>query len=248
LRDQLGIPAGARLVSLFTNVTWDSATIGHDVGFASMFDWIECAIRAAARHSDLALLIRVHPAEGRWGTREEVESTITASIGDMPLNVRFVGPHEALSSYAIVDLSDLILTYTTTVGLEAAVRGKLVAVAGDTHYRGRGFTVDLNGPDDLAQMLYGPFSALGESEIEKALRYAHAFFFRAMIPFPLVEAEEGRVTKLPTRPEEIAPGANPYLDWICDRILDGGSFALPDELVSPSGRPNGTGVRPNSAS
>ena len=36
-----------------------------------------------------------------------------------------------------------MLCYTTTVGLEAAVRGIPVAVAGETHYRGRGFTSDI---------------------------------------------------------------------------------------------------------
>ena len=138
----MGWPASGR-VSLFTNVTWDSATLGHDIGFASMFDWVERSIRLAGQHGDLVLLVRIHPAEGRWGTREEVQATITAAIGEIPPNVHFVPARDAVSSYALLQLSDAVLTYTTTVGLEAAVRGKRVAVAGDTHYRGRGFTDDL---------------------------------------------------------------------------------------------------------
>jgi hypothetical protein len=230
LRRCLGLNGDERVVSLFTNVTWDSATIGHDVGFASMFDWVEHAVRLAACQS-LVLVVRIHPAEGRWGTREEVQEVVMSRLGEIPTNVRFVSAQDALSSYALLDVSDLLLTYTTTVGLEAAVRGKRVAVAGETHYRGRGFTIDISRPEDLARVLEEEPGQLPTTSVDLAMRYAHMFFFRAMIPFPLVEARNGRVTRFPRQATELAPGADPHLDWICDRILDGQDFGLPDELA-----------------
>lgn len=230
LRRRLGLTGRERLVSLFTNVTWDSATIGHDLGFGSMFDWVEHAVHLAAGE-DLVLVVRIHPAEGRWGTREGVQEVIAARLGEIPDNVRFVAARDALSSYALIDMSQLLLTYTTTVGLEAAARGIPVAVAGDTHYRGRGFTTDVAGPDDLARVLALEHARLSAESVELAVRYAHMFFFRAMIPFPQLEAEDGKVKRLPRTAPEIAPGADRYLDWICARILDGGHFGLPDALA-----------------
>jgi hypothetical protein len=231
LRRRLGVAPGTRVIALFTNVTWDSATIGHDVGFRSMFDWVEQTVGLAGQFGDLMLVVRIHPAEGRWGTREEVQATVTAAVGEIPPNVRFVPADEPLSSYALLDLSEAVLTYTTTVGLEAAARGKPVGVSGDTHYRGRGFTRDLEGAEDLARFLAAAPPRLSEAEVELALRYAYTFFFRAMIPFPAVTADNGRVARIPTMPQQIAPGRDPYLDWICERILDGGDFGLPDELA-----------------
>lgn len=233
LRGHLGLNASQRVVSLFTNVTWDSATIGHDIGFASMFDWVEQAVRLACRQ-DLVLVVRIHPAEARWGTREEVQEVIVSRLGEIPANVSFVSAGEALSSYALLEISDLLLTYTTTVGLEAAVRGKQVAVAGDTHYRGRGFTTDISGPDDLERVLTLESAPLRAESVELAIRYAHMFFFRAMIPFPLIDASDGKVRRFPQRAADLAVGADPYLDWICERILDGGHFGLPDELAGAS--------------
>jgi hypothetical protein len=230
LRRRLGLSGRERVASLFTNVTWDSATIGHDIGFASMFDWVEQAVRLAGSE-DLVLVVRIHPAEGRWGTREEVQEVIVSRLGEIPPNVRFVSAGDALSSYALLDISDLLLTYTTTVGLEAAARGKQVCVAGDTHYRGRGFTTDISGPEDLARILGCEPAPLPAENVELAIRYAHMFFFRAMIPFPLIDAADGKVTRLPRRAAELARGADPYLDWVCERILDGGHFGLPDELA-----------------
>jgi hypothetical protein len=230
LRRRLGLSGRERLVSLFTNVTWDSATIGHDVGFASMFDWVEHAVRLAEGR-DLALVVRIHPAEGRWGTREAVQEVVVSRLGQIPANVRFVSAKDALSSYALLEISDLLLTYTTTVGLEAAARGKRVAVAGDTHYRGRGFTIDLSGPGELARALDLTPARLPAKSAELAMRYAHMFFFRAMIPFPLIEVQDGKVKRFPRQAAALAPGADPHLDWICERILDGGEFGLPDELA-----------------
>ena len=230
LRRRLGVSSRERVVSLFTNVTWDSATLGRDIGFASMFDWVEQAVRLAA-HQEFVLVVRIHPAERRWGTREEVQEIVLSRLGELPANVRFIGARDALSTYALMDISDLLLTYTTTVGLEAAVRGKQVAVAGATHYRGRGFTTDISGPEDLARVLRLEPTELPPADVVLALRYAHMFFFRAMIPFPLVGAEAGKVKRFPREAAALAPGADPYLDWICERILDGGNFGLPDELA-----------------
>jgi hypothetical protein len=52
-----------------------------------------------------------------------------------------------------------------------------------------------------------------------------------MIPFPSVPTEEGFATAVPSDPERIKPGADPYLDFVCDRILDGAEFVLPDALA-----------------
>ena len=72
-----------------------------------------------------------------------MERELATRLGRLPANVILVPPDQPLSSYGLLAVSDLVLGYTTTVGLEAAVRGIPVAVAAETHYRGRGFTTDI---------------------------------------------------------------------------------------------------------
>lgn len=227
----LDLPAGARLLSLFTNLSWDSACLEHDVAYPSMLDWMAGAVRAVEGVDDAVLVLRVHPAEERWGTRERAEDGLLARVGTLPTNVRLIGPSDPLSTYALAQRSDLVLTYTTTVGLEAAVRGVNVAVAGETHYRGRGFTHDLDSHEDLVRAVRTLHGPLSEQQRELARRYAFTFFFRSMLPFPPVQVTAGRVTSMSRTAQDIAPGADKYLDWIVDRVLDGRSFALPDELA-----------------
>lgn len=230
LRRELRVPEGARVVSLFTNLSWDSACLHHDVAYDSMLDWMAGAARAVEGLDDTVLVMRVHPAELRWGSRERAEDGLMARVGTLPANVRIVGPDQALSSYAITDMSDLVLTYTTTVGLEAALRGKRVAVAGTVHYRGRGFTSDLESHEDLVAAVRRERGPLPADQFELARRYAFTFFFRTMLPFPPVQTKEGVVLEVPGSAAELA-GAHPHFDWIVDRILDGQPFHLPDELA-----------------
>lgn len=230
IRVELDLPPGARVISMFTNIAWDSAVIGCDLAYESMLHWITDAVHAVGELEDAALVVRVHPAEQRWGTMQPV----VEALGELPTNVRVIGPERPLSSYGLLAISDLVLTYTTTVGLEAASRGIPVAVAGDVHYRGRGFTHDLQSPDGLRSLLdAGPWS-MSDDQVELALRYAFLFFFRFMIPFPTVPLEQGMPRAVPDDPSALRPGADPYLDFVCDRILDGGDFILPEELAQPA--------------
>lgn len=233
LRTALGLTDRARVAALFTNMTWDSAAVDHDIGFESLNHWVAEAAAAVRERDDTRLVVRVHPAEATWGTNEDLRQAIESRIGSLPGNVRIVRADEPLDSYALARMSDLVLTYTTTVGLEAAARGSRVAVAGATHYRDRGFTIDLDGPDALRRVLHERPGRPSADEVERARRYAYTFFFRTLIPFPAMDVRSGRVARVPGV-AQLAPGADPYLDMICDRIVDGGEFAVPEELLRPS--------------
>jgi hypothetical protein len=197
-----------------------------------MMGWVEHTIRRVGAVDDMTLVVRVHPAEGRWDSRELVLETIRQGFGDrLPANVRLIGPWEPLSSYALLDLADLVCVYTTTVGLEASTQGIPVAVAGETHYRGRGFTHDVERPEQLDVLLADLPPRLESDAVERALRYAYTFFYRASLPFPVVGASPTGVVRVPVDASQIAPGADPYLDFACERLLDGGSFLLPEALA-----------------
>jgi hypothetical protein len=88
-----------------------------------------------------------------------------------------------------VEIADLGMVYTTTVGMEMAMSGVPVIVIGQTHYRGKGFTLD---PDSweayaslLAQALADPAAArLTRPQVEQTWNYAYRFFFEFPFPFP----------------------------------------------------------------
>ena len=66
---------------------------------------------------------------------------------------------------------------------------------------------------------------------ERALRYAYHFFFRRMMPLPFL-VPNGKGSMFDVRIEsltELAPGAHPGLDAICDGIMNGAPFVYEAE-------------------
>jgi len=126
-----------------------------------------------------------------------------------------------------MEAGDVGLVYTSTTGLEMALAGRPVIVAGRTHYRGKGFTLDVSSPDELLSaldaVLEGP--APTAPDVELARRYAHFFFFRAPIRAPGVTEPLPGLARLSVRDlGDLRAGANEELDRICDGILRGIDF------------------------
>ena len=185
VRAALQLPGRERIVSAFTNLSWDTALLGKDVAFESQFAWLAdtCRIVGKPRGGDAG--DPDPPGRGPVGDgRSPFQRELAARLGDLPRNVIVVPPDQPLSSYGLLALSDVVLCYTTTVGLEAAVRGDPGrGRCRSAVYRGRGFTSDIASLADLRERVLADPPPMTPEQIELARRYAFAFFFRLMIPF-----------------------------------------------------------------
>lgn len=222
-----------RLVTLFTNLTWDSAVIGKELAFPSIQAWIVAAVEAMAARPEHELVIRLHPAEvklpGKW-TREPVLPFLRERFPELPPNVRVIAPEDPTSSYPLMAASDLGLVFTSTTGMELALAGVPVIVAGETHYRGKGFTIDVAGPEEFVAALDAALEdpAHFRPDAERVRRYANLFFFEAPVDSPGVEEHVPGLARITVEHlSELAPGADPAVDRICDGILRGGDFLAP---------------------
>ena len=176
------------VILLATNVLGDSLTLNRQVFSQSMAEWIERAVAAFAARQDVQLVIRVHPGEVLKQDASMVD-VINTALGEIPAHIHLIKPDEKINTYDIMDITDLGLVYTTTVGLEMAMRGIPVVLAGQTHYRGRGFTHDPDTWDAyfaILDRLLGDLNSaqLSDKAVELAWRYAYLFFFEFPQPFP----------------------------------------------------------------
>lgn len=232
LRRELGLRAERRVAVLFTGVTWDLATAGRDVGFDGMFDWIGETLRLAASLPNVQFVIRAHPAEMSGETRERTLQRIRERWPELPDHVTTVAPQNALSVRSLCGIADLVITYCSTTGMEAAIYGRDVMVCGAPHYRGRGFTIDVASRQEYGQMLrrwdQGELSPMPPETAETARRYFHLFYFRYHI-------EMGWTTS-PLQPPfgltmrnlaELLPGKSRSVDAVCSAILEGREILLP---------------------
>jgi hypothetical protein len=114
---------------------------------------------------------------------------IRATLPQPPAHIKVIPPEAQVNTYDLVELAQAGLVYTTTLGLEMAMDGLPVVVAGQVHYRGRGFTHDPASWQAyfalLEQMVAAPEGLRPTPEqVEQARRYAYHFFFTYPRPFP----------------------------------------------------------------
>ena len=105
----------------------------------------------------------------------------------MPENVTVLEPDSEINSWALYDLCDLGLVHTTTAGLELALQGKPVVVASDTHYRGKGFTIDPDSYENYEKALVDVSDQnMTANQRQLARKYAHLSLVRYQYRFPWI--------------------------------------------------------------
>jgi len=181
------------VVLLPANVIGDSLTLGRQVFSQTMTEWLEKSVQYFAKRQDIQLLVRVHPGE-RYITGPSVADVVHRALPDLETNpdlshIHLVAALDPINTYDLIEIADLGIAYTTTVGMEMVMSGVPVIMAGQTHYRGKGFTLD---PDSwetyfnqLDQALQGRQDLrLTRQQVEQAWNYAYLFFFEYPLPFP----------------------------------------------------------------
>ncbi len=187
-RQMLGLD-GRPVVMLAANVLGDSLTLGRNIFAASMTEWITRTVQFFARRPDIQLVIRVHPGETIVPKARSMAQVVREALPSIPENIHVIAAADKINTYDLIEIADLGLAYTTTVGLETAMNGRPVVSCGQTHYRGRGFTLDPQSWDEYFSTLQAvlsnlPAHRLGKKQIEAAWNYAYRFFFEYPRPFP----------------------------------------------------------------
>jgi hypothetical protein len=176
------------VVLLAANVIGDSLTLGRQVFSQSMTEWLERTLQFFAGRPQVQLVVRIHPGE-RYTDGPSVADLVRRVLPQLPETIHLVKADDPLNTYDLVEIADLGLVYTTTVGMEMAMSGVPVIVAGQTHYRGKGISLDPASWEAyfsmLEQSLADPQKARpSQAQVERAWHYAYSFFFEYPCPFP----------------------------------------------------------------
>jgi hypothetical protein len=112
--------------------------------FETQRDAVRFLIDWVARQANVELIIRVHPRVQELSARE---CNWWDSLRGK--NVTLEPARSKTDSYALAESADLVLTYSSTMGVESSFLGKPVILLGDSAYRGFGCVYE---PDTLEQL------------------------------------------------------------------------------------------------
>src|SRR5215216_3352416 len=177
------------VVLLAANVLGDSLTLGRNIFAESMSEWITRTVQYFAKRTDVQLVVRIHPGEKIVPQVKSMGTVVREALPEIPSYIHVIGALDNVNTYDLIEIANLGLAYTTTVGVETAMNGIPVISCGDTHYRSRGFTIDPNSWDEYFSALENVLSnlstsRLAEEQTAKAWNYAYRFFFEYPRPFP----------------------------------------------------------------
>ena len=151
--------------------------------------------------------------------------------------MRIIEPQEKVNSWSIGRIATAGLVHTSTPGMELPLEGIPCIVVSKTHYRGKGFTVDVDSKDEYFRLIENWDGSRADvpSMREYALRYAHLLFERYHLPWDfLYEASYGNYTAFNFRSDEELL-RHPTVQVVVRAIEEQTDFLLPrsQDMVPP---------------
>jgi hypothetical protein len=222
---------------IFPHINWDCVFDLSPMAYPTFDKWILDTINEIIEIPEVQWLIKIHPAEAWENPESGVQRLIEKHFSTLPHHVRVIPAKEEINPLEFFELIDGGVNVYGTSGLELALLGKPVILAGEAHYGNKGFTHDGLTPGAYKQLLRkaGSLKPLSEEQRELARRYGHCYFIQRQVPLQVVESRDSIWWKFQyQRRRLLLPGEDPFLDFICERIFDGKDFVMDERLVELS--------------
>ena len=220
---------------IMTHINWDCVSDYSPMAYDSFNDWILDTIQEIAGITDVQWLLKVHPGEAWDNPESGIQRLVDKHFPSSPGHVRIITAREEISPLDFYQLVDGGVTVYGTPGLELALLGKPVILAGEAHYGGRSFTHDGLTPESYRQLLRqaATLKPLDAEQQTLARRYAYCYFIQRQVPLPVVRDPNSSWWRFQSDKRELLlPGKDPFIDFICDRILDGKDFIMDERLIT----------------
>lgn len=237
LRRELGVGFDRPVWGVMTHVNWDTAGDFSPMVYPSFDDWIVDTVRELIALDQIDWVIKIHPAEAWSNPDTGIHSLIEDNFSSLPKHVKLIGATAEISPRAFYDAIDGAVTAYGTAGLEVALLGKPVILAGEAHYGAKGFTYDAESAEGYRDLLrqVAHLTRLNAEQLDLARKYAHCYFVRRQIPLPVVTDDHSKWWRFQFEKRDLLrPGRDRFMDFVCDRLLDGKDFIMDDDLVGHS--------------
>lgn len=228
------LDSGRPLVTVFTNVVFDTSQAHANTLYLDMFDWLTDVARAVNSHPEILFVIRAHPDENRPGkaSRETVADWFQSAGLDRAANAVIVGPDDHVNSYELIGRSKFVTVYSSSIGLEATIVGAPVLCAGRARYTQAETVTFPNSAEEYRQMLEewlaadqisvpGHLAVNARAFLYFELKHASFDLSEFLSPYPVLA---GMVAFTDFEPERLL--ASPELSMIRRGILEGAPFTI----------------------
>ena len=221
--EKLYLDKSKRNVFLFTNLYWDIGLSDRKGIFDGVLDWVIQTIEILKSVPQCHLYIKPHPAEvfGSAGSLKGVSDIIRDTYPNGLDNMTIIEPNWKIITYDLFQYIDVGVIFTGTLGLEMMLSGIPVISTGSTSHKGLGFAEEPDSIEAYRIMLLGENNS-PKIDKDKLELFSYFYFIRTLIPWTLTkqayaDSFDGFTFE---SLDDLKPGKDPYLDHLCNCILD----------------------------
>ena len=161
LINQLKLNERKKTAIIFPHIFWDGTFFfGKDL-FDNYIDWYRETLKSAYKNKNLNWIIKSHPSNFIKNNRDKISnnteepelSIIKELFGKVPENFTFIGSSSKINTFQLFEILDYCFTIRGTVGIEAALRNKIVITAGTGRYDNRGFSYNFDSKEKYFEFI-----------------------------------------------------------------------------------------------
>ena len=177
------------IVSIFTNLDWDTAQAwSHDL-FDSMWDWLDYLIPIMKQNEHTLFVIRAHPAEAYMvkKTFNTTKNWFYENKLDEYENIILIDSDTPYNSYELVKKSNFCLISNSTIGLEAQYLKTPALASSWVYYTNFDLVTKPKSLQEyknvLNDWLAGNYQKLENYNFDKLYSYMYQYFFETEFTF-----------------------------------------------------------------
>jgi hypothetical protein len=166
------IDRNKKLIVLYNSSDDEFAAIGNEFSNPFFKDQMEGILYVAdliSKNQNYQLIIRIHP--NLTGLERDFVTPIY-ELDNKYLNVFIVKPDEDVDTYALMEAASKVITFGSTIGLEASYWGKPVLLLAKTYYYYTDVAYVPESKGNIVELLFDDLSPKNKLNAEK-----HAFYY-----------------------------------------------------------------------
>ncbi|MEO6695300.1 MAG: hypothetical protein ABIY50_11855 [Ignavibacteria bacterium] len=216
---------------IMTHINWDAASDYFPMIHKNFDEWLFETVKKIQNIRDVQWLIKIHPSELNDNPETGCQKFIENNFPELASHIKIIKMDDDISPKDFYSIIDGGVTVMGTGGLELSLSGKPVILAGKAHYSNKGFTYDASNNDEYKDLLRNAknIELLDSRKMSLAMKYAYIYFILKQIPVLPTINEDLQIDY--SKLEYLYPGKNKFMDFLCQKILDGEDFILPENLV-----------------
>ncbi|WP_167956013.1 capsular polysaccharide export protein, LipB/KpsS family [Anaerosporobacter faecicola] len=120
------------------NIEWDSSACSVCSVFKSMENWLIETLQFILSNTNETIMVREHPRKAQLDKMYNfinIKEILETKFENNP-RIIFIKAEDKINTYKQIKNCKIVLPYTSTVGLEAAIMNKKVVLATEVYYRG----------------------------------------------------------------------------------------------------------------